>query len=142
MERHRIEGGCHCGNISFVFETSADLENLGLRACQCSFCRAHNARTTSDPDGEIRLSIRDRSKLSHYRFGLGVTDFVICARCGVFVGAVMQENDQQWMTVNANAFKPPPPADFPLAPIDYENEETSDRVARRRVKWTPVSMEP
>ena len=44
MSAHRFEGGCHCGNLSFVFEASAGLDVIGLRADQCSFCRAHNAR--------------------------------------------------------------------------------------------------
>jgi len=48
---HRHEGSCHCGNLEFVFDASAPLERLGLRADQCSFCRAHAARNTSDSGG-------------------------------------------------------------------------------------------
>src|SRR5262249_41360754 len=44
---HSYLGGCHCGNLAFRFEASAPLETLGLRADQCSFCRAHGARNTS-----------------------------------------------------------------------------------------------
>lgn len=138
MTLHRIEGGCHCGNLSFVFEASAPLETLGLRACQCSFCRAHGARTTSDPNGTIRLEVREPSKLTRYHFGLRLADFLICADCGVFVGALMEDEGIQWMTVNANAFKPPPPADFPVTPMNFEGEDAPRRVARRKAKWTPV----
>jgi hypothetical protein len=42
------------------------------------------------------------------------------------------------MTVNANSFRPPPPDDFPIAPVDYDGEDVSARVARRKLKWTPV----
>jgi len=134
---HRIEGGCHCGNLSFVFEIAKPLEELGLRACQCSFCRAHNARTTSDPNGAFRLSVMDEGKLS--RFGLKTADFLICKQCGVFVGALMTADGKSWITVNANAFTPPPPADFPIAPNDYGAEDEAGRIARRKAKWTPVA---
>lgn len=135
---HRFEGGCHCGNISFVFETGAPLEVLGLRACQCSFCRAHGARNTSDPAGAIRLAMRDETRLVRYSFGLKTADFLLCGACGVYVGAVIADGARQWMTVNANAFKPPPPADFPLAANDFAAEDTAGRIARRKAKWTPV----
>ena len=62
MSRSVISGGCHCGNLSFVFEASAGLDVLGLRADQCSFCRAHRARTTSDPNGSVRIAVRDVKK--------------------------------------------------------------------------------
>ena len=77
MTANRFAGGCHCGNLSFVFEATAPLESLGLRACMCSFCRAHGARNTSDPNGTIRISVRDgdaldcnpTSRFVHFNFG-------------------------------------------------------------------------
>jgi hypothetical protein len=139
MNAHRFEGGCHCGNLSFVFEASAGLDVLGLRADQCSFCRAHAPRTTSDPDGIIRLSVHDPAKLSRYRFAQRTADFLVCTECGVFIGALMRDGAQQWMTVNANAFKPPPPADFPISPVDYDAEDVPSRLARRKARWTPAT---
>src|ERR1700743_2821261 len=99
-ETHRIQGGCHCGNVRCVFEATAGLDVLGLRACQCSFCRAHGARTTSDPNGTIALTVRDPAQLQRYRFGLGTADFLICRTCGAFLGAVMDEDGKRYMTVN------------------------------------------
>ena len=136
---HRFEGGCHCGNLAYVFEASAGLDVLGLRADQCSFCRAHKNRTTSDPKGTMRIYVREPSALSRYRFGLGITDFLICARCGVFIGALMEEGDKAWFTVNANTFRPPPADDFPVAPVDYDAEDIPARIARRKRNWTPVA---
>jgi hypothetical protein len=135
---HRFEGGCHCGALTFVFEASAGLDVIGLRADQCTFCLAHRNRTTSDPKGVMRIVVREPAALSRYRFGLGITDFLICARCGVFIGALMEEGDKAWFTVNANAFRPPPPDDFPIAPVDYDGEDVAARIARRKQKWTPV----
>jgi DNA-3-methyladenine glycosylase I len=39
-----LSGRCHCGNIELAFESSVPAEQLPLRACVCSFCRAHGAR--------------------------------------------------------------------------------------------------
>lgn len=135
----RFEGRCHCGNISFVFEASAGLEELGLRACQCSFCRAHNTRMTSDPKGAVHFSVQEPAFLSRYRMGHGITDFLVCARCGVFVAAVMEDGGAQITTINANTFIPYPSADFPVRPMEYGAENVDQRMARRRLRWTPVA---
>jgi hypothetical protein len=50
------------------------------------------------------------------------------------------ENGSAWLTtLNANTFIPCPPADFPAAPMDYGAEDTDQRIARRRLRWTPVT---
>ena len=33
-------------------------EALQVRACQCSFCRRHGAKTVSDPNGRLTLTAR------------------------------------------------------------------------------------
>jgi hypothetical protein len=139
MSRYRIVGGCHCGNISYVFDASARVEALGLRAGLCRFCRALGARTTSDPNGEIRIDVRDKEKLQRYRFGLKTADFLICRACGVFVGALMAENAKRFFTVNANSFKPPPAYDIIAVAKDFGAEDTGGRSARRAQMWTPVT---
>lgn len=128
-------GACHCGNLAYVFEASAPLETLGLRACMCAFCRAHGARNTSDPNGAMRIHVRDHALLERYSFGLRTADFLLCKRCGVYIGALMEES---WFTVNVNTFKDRPPLDFPLLPNDYDVEDAPARIARRRTRWTPV----
>jgi len=45
-------GGCHCGNMTVVFESDLVPEQIGVRADQCSFCRKHGARTVTDPIAE------------------------------------------------------------------------------------------
>jgi hypothetical protein len=136
---YRYEGGCHCDNLAFVFEASAPLEVLGLRADQCSFCRAHSARNTSDPNGSMSISVRDAGTLVRYRFGLRTADFLICGRCGVYIGVLMEDGGKSWFTVNVNAFRPPPREDFPIAPVDYDAEDVPARIARRKQRWTPVT---
>jgi hypothetical protein len=138
MARYQIVGGCHCGNISYVFDASASVEALGLRACQCSFCRAHGARTTSDPNGAMRIRVRDKDKLQRYRFGLKTADFLICRACGAFVGALMAESGKSYVTVNANTFKPPPAYDIIAVAKDFGAEDAAGRTTRRSAMWTPV----
>jgi hypothetical protein len=134
----RYEGRCHCGNLALVFDASASLEALGLRADQCSFCRAHGARNTSDPKGSMSLCVRHADALVRYRFGLRTADFLICGRCGVYIGALMEDGGGSWFTVNVNALRPRPGDDFPIVPADYEGEDVAARIVRRRERWTPV----
>ena len=138
MTKHVFEGRCHCGNVEYTFDASAALEVLGLRACQCSFCRAHGARTTSDPNGTLQLRVIDETKLTRYRFGLMTADFLLCTQCGVFLGALMSEAGHSWITINANTLTPPPPLDVPITPMDFSSENTAGRADRRKAKWTPV----
>lgn len=134
----RFEGGCHCGNLGYVFEASAGLDVLGLRADMCRFCRVHGARNTSDPNGTMQISIADPARLIRYRFGLKTADFLICGNCGAYVGAYVPDAGGGWVTVNVNTFLEPPPLDFPLAPHDFGSENAADRIARRQARWTPV----
>src|SRR5918997_5262358 len=97
-------GGCHCGNISFAFETEKTTSQLDVRACDCSFCTRHGGRTTTDPQGSVRFTVRDRAKLNRYRFGLRTADFLICAECGAYVGAVISEDGRAYATLNVNVF--------------------------------------
>jgi hypothetical protein len=136
MAKHEFVGGCHCGNLTYVFDASASLETLGLRADMCSFCRSHGARNTSDPNGAMRIRVRDAAKLNRYRFGLKTADFLICRECGVYIGALLEDG---WFTVNANTFREKPRLDFPVVPHDFDSEDTHTRIARRKAKWTPVA---
>jgi hypothetical protein len=135
----KFEGRCHCGNLWYIFEASAGLADLGLRACMCTFCRAHGARNTSDPQGAMRIDVRNREKLVRYRFGLKTADFLICANCGVYIGALLPDGGRGWFTVNVNTFREPPRLDFPLQPIVYDDEDMGGRVDRRKIRWTPVT---
>jgi hypothetical protein len=142
MSTHQFAGGCHCGNLSYVFETSVPLETLGLRADQCSFCRAHAARNTSDPNGTMRIDVRDETKLNRYRFGLKTADFLVCRDCGVYIGALMEEDGRMWFTVNVNTFRTLRDRlgdDMAAVPHDFDGEDIAGRIARRKKKWTPVA---
>ncbi len=128
----RHEGGCHCGALRFAFDSA---KPLSPRACQCGFCRRHGARTVTDPDGAASLELP--ADTIRYRFGSGVTEFLICGRCGVYVGALALVDGRNFATLNLNAFEDPRP-DLPAAPISYQGESVEARAERRRARWTPV----
>jgi hypothetical protein len=128
----RFLGRCHCGAIRFAFETHAP---FAPRACQCSFCRRHGARTVSDPEGAAVLS----PETIRYRFGSKVTDFLICGRCGVYVGALAGLDGRLYVTLNLNAFDDPRP-DLKAAPVSYDGEGVATKADRRRARWTPARL--
>ena len=135
-------GGCHCGNLRFALESALALDALPLRACQCSFCRLHGARSTSDPAGRIRFEVRDAALLTRYRFGLRSADFLVCAGCGVYVGAAMQDGGARFAIVNANTFDEVARLTQAAQPMDYDGEDTARRQARRRARWSPAEGLP
>ena len=79
MADHR--GHCHCGNLEVIFRTEKDASALGVRACQCGFCRRHGARTVTDPDGSATIRVHDVRCLTRYRFDLGHLNREGAARC-------------------------------------------------------------
>ena len=134
-----LRGSCHCGNLSVELETQKTPEELPVRACQCSFCRRHNQRSTSDPAGHARLTIREPDETSRYQFGMRAAEFMLCRRCGVFVGAFMREGDQAWAVLNIQALDDRDRFTAPAQPMDYEGESLEQRLARRKQRWTPAT---
>jgi hypothetical protein len=132
-----IEGKCHCGNLSFRMETQLSAKELVPRECDCSFCRSHGAKCLSDPSGSATIYVDDASLLQRYRFGLQTADFLVCGRCGVYLGAVISSGDECRTTLNlrATGFH-----DWPATVISYDGETTEGRVGRRMQKWTPAKI--
>ena len=114
------------------------LEQLPLRACQCSFCRHHGALSTSDSQGALRFELRDASRLIRYRFGLKTADFLICGTCGVYVGATLEDGGKSWAIINANTLDEVASLTQDAAPMDYDGEDAARRMARRKARWTPI----
>jgi hypothetical protein len=132
-----ISGGCHCGNLKLAFHASKPFEAMPIRACQCSFCSKHNVRATADPDGRLEIRVADPGKLSRYRLGHGITDFLVCRECGVYVGATMEdpENDQILATCVVNTLDLDPARIAQPAPARYDDETPASRLERRRQRW-------
>jgi hypothetical protein len=135
-------GSCHCGAVGFLYETRLAPQEWSLRACQCSFCRAHGARSTSDPQGTVAFHAMRPDALRRYRFGHRLADFLLCAHCGVYVGAVTDLSGHLFAIINTNALHPLPAAlksGPAAASVNYERESAAMRNERRRKRWTPCA---
>jgi hypothetical protein len=133
-----FEGACHCGAAGFTLRTSQPPERWQVRACQCSFCRAHGARTVTDPRGSVTFRVAEPSKLKRYRFATRSADYLICGACGVYIAAVFGSTEGQFATVNVNALhglEYVPDA----VPVSYDGESPEQRASRRAQRWTPVA---
>jgi hypothetical protein len=130
-------GACHCGAVEARFETRLAPGEIEVRADQCGLCRRHGAKTVSDPAGRLTLRFKE-GDVERYRFGLKMTDFIICRRCGAYVAAVMDDvGVLNVVGADIGAF-----AGRAAVPVDYDAETADDRRARRRQRWTPTILEP
>lgn len=128
----RHEGGCRCGAIRTAFESE---KALAPRACQCGFCRRHGARSVSDPDGEARLELAVEPV--RYRFASASADYLLCPRCGIYVGAATMLDGLALITLNLNTFDDPHP-ELAGTPVSYDGESGDTKAERRRARWTPL----
>lgn len=136
------EGRCHCGAIGYSFQTELAPREWKLRACQCSFCRAHGALSASDPAGSIAFHEYRSGALERYRFGLRTADFLLCGKCGVYIGALIATPHGRFGIVNVTALRPLPADLAAPTAMDYGDETSEDRIARREERWTPVIAPP
>lgn len=132
-----LAGLCHCGAIRVELTTALPVEDLPLRACQCSFCRRHGGLTTSDPNGYLRIEAAPGS-VNRYRFGLQITDFLLCAECGVYVAATMEREGRLTAVLNVAGVDLPGFEGRTPGPVIYDDETPDERAARRAVRWMPA----
>ncbi len=136
-EAREIHGGCHCGNIRFVF-TWPGGPTIPVRACGCAFCQKHGAVWTSHPDGAVRLHIADKAQLNRYRFATATADFHVCRTCGVAPIVASAHDGELYAVVNVKTFEDVDAADLDMSPADFDGESVDDRLARRKRNWTPL----
>src|SRR5688500_18080972 len=129
-----FRGGCHCGALATA---SASARPLAPRTCQCGLCRRHGARTATDPDGAATLSLGAAPNL--YRFATRSSDFVLCGRCGTYLGAMVEIDGGLYATLNLNAFADPR-LDLHAVPVSYDGETSQAKAARRRRAWPPARL--
>jgi hypothetical protein len=130
-------GKCHCGALSFAYRTELAPSEWSVRADQCSFCRAHGSRVTSDHSGFVEFHAEDPALLRPYRFGQRTADFLVCGRCGVFVGAMIETANGCFAVVSVNALVPPIEGLPAAQPMSFDGESIEQRTRRREARWTP-----
>lgn len=137
-ERRAYEGGCHCGAIEYTYTTMLAPARWPVRLCQCSFCRGHGNRATSDPVGELQFRFERPEFLRRYRFALRTADFLICKECGTYVAAVLLSGRGAQASINLNTLRAAPKGLRPGKPVSHDGESGEDRRGRRVQTWTPV----
>ncbi len=131
------DGSCHCGAVQVTFRAPRSIGELVIGRCDCSFCRRHGARTVATPKGALVIRA---NALRRYRFGLGITDMLLCPECGVYVAAAIEHEGQVFATLNANVLEARDTLD-PAPPLaSYGGETAEQRVARRLSRWTPTQV--
>jgi hypothetical protein len=135
----QLAGHCHCGAIRVMLETAHTAGELPLRACGCGFCRRQAAQYTSDPQGHVHLEAAPGA-VTRYRFGQEGGDFLVCAECGVFVGAVAESDRGLIAVINVRGLDLPGFEGRTPEPMTYDDEDPAERLARRAARWTPAVL--
>ena len=130
-----IHGKCHCGNISFSLTWEPDPVEIPARACTCSFCVKHGGVWTSNPQGALKVIVKDPSLVSRYAFGTRTADFHLCARCGVVPVVTSWIEGRLYAVVSVNAFEGIDQSMLRRTPASFDGEGSDSRLARRQHNW-------
>jgi hypothetical protein len=134
------DGGCHCGNLQVQVRLTRPPAENPVRSCACSFCRSHGTRTVSDPAGHADIRMRDGSLVERYRFGTLTADYLLCRRCGVYVGAVCETAAGLRAVINTLCLKDRAAFTQDAMRPDYDSEPTEARLIRRAANWMPAVL--
>lgn len=133
----KIDGSCHCGNITFTFDWPGPYPGIPVRVCGCGFCRRHGGTHTSHPEGSLAARIAEPDQVTPYAFGTKTATFHVCRRCGVETFVTSEIDGHLYAVVNVNCFEGVPREDLVPAAADFEAEGVDDRLARRKRTWIP-----
>lgn len=133
----KIEGRCHCGNVTYVFHWPGDESVIPVRSCGCTFCVKHGGTYTSHRDAKLVAVIRDEASVSKYRFGTNTADFFVCSRCGTVPFVTSEIHGRIFAVVNVNTFEGVDRTILKQSATDFDGEDTESRLDRRRRTWIP-----
>ena len=131
----RINGKCHCGNISYEFLWPEPDSCIPVRACSCTFCIKHGGVYTSHPDGQLTVQISDRTLVNQYSFGTKTAEFHICTECGALPFVTSAIEGKVYAVVNVNTFEGIDRSELDSSVTDFDGESVGDRLERRKQKW-------
>ena len=115
MEKEKMKGSCHCGNVSWALDTPP----ASATACNCTICRRYGVLWAY---GYIGHDIHISGEAHSYRRpDGGVIDFHFCPNCGCvthYVAVKPGEDGRQWTAVNLRLTEPALVADLPIDHFD------------------------
>jgi hypothetical protein len=130
-----IHGKCHCGNIAFELDWHGDQQEIGARACGCSFCVKHGGVWTSNPKSRLEVAIRDPAAVSKYAFGTKTATFHVCSHCGGVPLVTSEIENHLYAVVNVNVFEDVDRSRVRVASANFAEEDVESRLARRQRNW-------
>jgi hypothetical protein len=86
----------------------------------------------------MNLVVQDATAIVRSRFASQTAEFLICARCGIYLGTQMEEHVRFYIIVNLGAIEGNGGFAERAEPMDYAGESSDGRRARRTSRWTPV----
>lgn len=95
--------------------------------------------TVSDPAGNATFEI-ERAALTKYQFETRTGTTLLCARCGMYAGVILEDGGNIWSAINVRGLAFPEFKDRTAEPVVYEGETPEARIARRKLKWTPTEL--
>lgn len=137
---HGYRGSCHCGAVAVALSLPRPASEMRVRACQCAFCRPRGTRTIAEAAGSVRISMPSRDQILRYRFGLRTADYLLCATCGTYIGAVQEDAGGLISVINVGGLDIPEFRDMKADPVSYDGEGVADRLARRKTYWMPATL--
>ena len=132
-----LNGGCHCGNISFQLNWLPEPSEIPARACTCSFCLKHGGVWTACSTGELEVRILDKAHVSEYTFGTKTAVFHICSRCGAVPVVTCDIAGNTYAVVSVNAFDGVDPGMLKPGQVSFDGEDEATRLSRRAKGWIP-----
>jgi len=129
-----IEGGCHCGNVSYIYKTEAEINKIPLRKCGCSYCSKQGAIYTSDPNGKLIVKIKSNKYIKYYQFSSKQVNFVFCTKCGVMPLSTTKINEKLYALININTLNENINKSS-ITEADFSKETINESIERRKSKW-------
>lgn len=128
------QGGCHCGAVTVVLAWPEARGITAARCCGCDYCGLQAPVWTSHPDARLSVTAAPDA-LTAYRFGTRTADFMHCRQCGVLLAAICVLEGRQYAVVNLRIFPALDITALATESMDYDGEETGDRLRRRQRYW-------
>jgi len=129
-----LAGGCHCGNIRIELDLTRAAGTYSPRACDCDFCRKHQAAYISDPQGALRLTVREQRDATRYAQGSGQAELLLCRNCGVLVSPLFTDSGRLYGSVNVNAVEGAA-AFGPRQPVSPQTLSPEEKAQRWKTLW-------
>jgi hypothetical protein len=130
-----LEGGCHCGNIRVTLSGVPGEAKLAVRECGCSFCQKHGGLWMAPSGARLTVAIERPAEVARYAFGTRTAEFLVCRVCGVVPVVTSRIAERLYAVVSVRAFPGIPPERIERRAVDFEGEETAERLARRARHW-------